>query len=201
MWKEVNGNEFNQLVCDLRKFFFEIRNELRKKYTKQTEPLLTMAVVILTSNNESKMKISSEIVQMSGILSSMMENESETETESSSTNEFPIHMKPELAKNIVDFCEKFQMDLKSNTEKFKGIELPLKSSNLTECGFPKWADEYISTFNIQDLHLLLRCADYMEIETLIKLCIYRFASLAMEKKTPEAIKEMFKGIDCYQKIH
>ena len=105
-------------------------------------------------------------------------------------------IKSAVLKRVIDFMVHLEADPKQKpgppgSEPPVLITKPLKSPNLAEMQPPldPWYIQFVSC-DQEMLYELILAANFMDIKPLLELCCARLASMIMDAKTPERIREM-----------
>jgi S-phase kinase-associated protein 1 len=130
--------------------------------------------ITLESSDKEKMKISSKLIYLSGLLKTLYDDDHDEESDDDYdfTNKDTDVILPNVnSKNlelIIIFMEMYSKN------PFKEIPKPLESNNLSEF----IGKEYMNILPKNNLELvnLLKSADYMHITSLINLCCAKIAS-------------------------
>ena len=175
------GNVFN---------FLNIKRKLQLiKYSKKYQKKLNISIkdymsynntIILFSAENEKFIIDKKAAKRSGLLKNCIEDDENFK---------------EL--NLIDIDSKFLKIIIEFLEHYKDSEpklppKPLKDSNVMQY-LDEWSKKFFSKLNLEDIISLINASNYMDIESLIKICCGILASNMVDKPIDE-IEKIF-GIE------
>jgi hypothetical protein len=141
----------------------------------------------LISCEHQEYQVSPQIIKLSKLLDTMADCE-DSDSDPNSDIVLNIDIKSCYLDKIIEFSEQFIKN------PFKEFDAPLHNNNLTDHGVPEWADKFIIRLELQELHQLMMCANYLDMQSLLQLACIRIACM-IRSKTPEEISDMWKDVD------
>lgn len=144
-----------------------------------------MNYIVKTSDNY-EIKISEDMASFSNIWKMMMENCDPDEEEIV----LPTSIRKDLMDKIVVFLNL------ATKETIGEIPKPLPHSSESFgsiSGVPSWADNWLKNMSKEELQLMILCANFLDIQTLLHLCS-AYVAYEIKGRTPDEIKEIWKGV-------